>query len=246
LAACEVERISMTGKVVGSGSGCLIALRSGPYHVHAETSGRLVLARPCQLEQELFRVVPDFHQNPVHPQYSPNIRMFRRRLQLIDQTGNPASQKPQYDSRRLILLTTGNRISGWYRLRIDSPVGALRRVAIEAFESPSSLVYRFESQDTEHRFAGYLFISPKIPVIEFLLSLSRQQTEAVAVRLRPISALEYVWHSRRRGFLGRPKLFLQYYCRPVGTVLFRPDYPCPPATCDRKQSLVDRQRARHD
>ncbi len=230
---CVVEQVPTTRKMIRGGPGCLVGLRSGPCHLCAEPDGRLVLDRSHHFEWEQFRLVPDFHWKIAFPQYASYIRMLRHRRRLKTRAGIRVSEAHS-DNRKLTLSVTENGMSGWYRLKIHTPNGPPHRAVIEAIENSPTLAHRLQIPSADQRYAGYLFISSnlfvssKFEVVEALFGLNPQQVRYLVINLRPITLLEYFWHSLRRGFFQRPGQFLQYYFRPAGYFLLRSEFPCPP------------------
>lgn len=234
VAVCEVERVPTARKMLRGGPGCLVGLKSGSLHLCSEPDGRLVLDRPHLFEREQFRLVPDFHRKTNLPQHLSPVHMFRHKSRPIVRAGIRASPEAKPENRKLTLSVFENGISGWYRLKIDSPKGLLGRDTSEAIESPSAISHRLQSPSADPLYNGYLFISShlfvssKFEVVESLFGLNPQQVRYLVINLRPITLLEYFWRSLRRGFFQRPGRFLQYYFRPAGSFLLRSEFPCPP------------------
>jgi len=152
--------------------------------------------------------------------------MFRKRISVSTQATISPSQKTGVDIHKIIVPAAAKSITGWYRFKVISPKHVLGKIRVDVSEKPSTPVYFFAHVPSPERFVSYLYISPKVATVEFLIDLIAGRSDDLIVDLRPISPIEYVWHSLKRGFLRRPLKSLRHYFRPNDLFVLTFEFPC--------------------
>jgi GT2 family glycosyltransferase len=129
---------------------------------------------------------------------------------------------------RVSAVIGGRALRGWYRFKVVSPQESLQRVGIEAFDKGGSTIFASESISRSERFAGYIFLDAPVTSLALRLDFDAMPRPTAIAKLRPISLLEYVWHSLRRGFQRQPVAFVGYFFRPPDPFILRFEFPRPP------------------
>ena len=105
------------------------------------------------------------------------------------------------------------------------PRDVVQHIRIQAFETSSEPICLFDNAWPGDRFAGYLYISPKLDVLEFLIDLIAGQKYNLDVSLRPLTSAEFIWRSLRRRLFRQPRDVLLSYFRPSEPFLISFSFP---------------------
>jgi len=138
-----------------------------------------------------------------------------------------SAAKPSECASQIAIATREAGIHGWYRLKVIAPEGLLQRVSVEALDEHNASICAFESTVPNKQFAGYIFLGLPIRIIRFRLDFDAIPKVKLIAKLRPISLIEYVWHSLRHQILQRPLTFFRYFFRPHDPFVLRFEFPRP-------------------
>jgi len=144
-------------------------------------------------------------------------------------------------SMRSIVIDPGAAgLRGWYRIKIASPDNRLRWVQVEAIDKTGVPFLAFTGSVTGGDFSSWLYVGASIFSVRLSAILSEPNDAALSATLRPISPIEFVWHSvfpktswrprlpeNESGFLRRPSTFLRSYLRPPGQFIAAFSFPRP-------------------
>jgi O-antigen biosynthesis protein len=186
--------------------------------------------------------------------------MFRRTIDLMAVSrargSHTVSEAASAQSVHCIVVDTrGANICGWYRAKIIAPEVCLQRVSIEAIDRTGARISAFESVTSNKLFKGNVFLGPSVVSLRLRLDCGGPSDDAMSAMLRPISLIEFIWHSLRRGFLQRPLIFLKYFFRPQESFVITYNFPRPARfagqndlydwwIAEREHAVVDRIVAR--
>jgi len=137
---------------------------------------------------------------------------------------------------RIIVAGGTAELSGWYRLKVISPEALLRRISIEALDEQAQRVFAFESIAPNRNYSGYIFSGSSIASIGIRLYFTAVPHSNSVATLRPISLIEYIWHSFRRKIILRPLTFLMYFFKPPDPFIITFEFPRPPRFVNEKSN----------
>ena len=130
--------------------------------------------------------------------------------------------------RRIFVEAQKAGARGWYRLKVISPVSPIQRVSIEALDETDARIFAHQSFPSGSRFTAYAFLGSRVAYLRIELDLDAASESKSIATLRPISIIEYVWRSIRRGFARGPRIFLRYFFRPLDQFIITFGFPQPP------------------
>ena len=123
-------------------------------------------------------------------------------------------------------------VSGWQRIKIIWPGALIRHILIEGDDNAF-----YDAMMREHRFAIYVFIGPGINRLRLRLRAEASGTRALAVTLRSIHIIEYLWKVGWRGF-SHPVSYFKYFTDPIESVVASGYFPGPAALVARADAYL--------